>query len=142
MAVDSKASTVWRGGLATGAGTVSAASGSFDLELTWAHRAESRASGTSPEELIAAAHAGCFAMALSNALGQAGHEPERLTTSSTVTFQPGQGITAIHLVVAGAVPGVTADEFGDIAEGAKTGCPVSQALAGVPQITLEATLES
>jgi osmotically inducible protein OsmC len=142
MAVDSKATTVWNDGLAHGAGTVSAASGSFELELTWAHRAESRAAGTSPEELIAAAHAGCFAMALSHALGQSGHEPQRLTTSATVGFQPGEGITAIHLSVVGLVPGLSSDEFGRVAEEAKGACPVSQALTGVPQLTLEATLES
>lgn len=142
MAVDSHATTVWRGPLPTGSGTTKAASGAFELPLTWKARAESRESGTSPEELIAAAHASCFAMALSFGLGNAGHPPEQLTTSSTVTFQPGQGITKIHLTVAGKVPGLDEAAFKAAAAEAKAGCPVSQALAGVPEITLDATFES
>ena len=143
MAVDSNASATWQGELASGAGTVRVASGAFpEQTLTWRARAESRESGTSPEELIAAAHAGCFAMALSFGLGQAGHAPERLDTSARVTFQPGSGITAIHLTVRGRVPGLTPEAFAQAAEGAKANCPVSKALAGVPEITLDAALES
>jgi osmotically inducible protein OsmC len=143
MAVDSNASATWLGELASGAGTVRVASGAFpEQTLTWRARAESRESGTSPEELIAAAHAGCFAMALSFGLGQAGHAPERLDTSARVTFQPGSGITAIHLTVRGRVPGLTAEAFVQAADGAKANCPVSKALAGVPEITLDAALES
>jgi lipoyl-dependent peroxiredoxin len=142
MAVDSNASATWQGELASGAGTVRVASGAFpEQTLTWRARAESRESGTSPEELIAAAHAGCFAMALSFGLGQAGHAPERLDTSARVTFQPGSGITAIHLTVRGRVPGLTPEAFVQAAEGAKANCPVSKALAGVPEITLDAALE-
>jgi lipoyl-dependent peroxiredoxin len=142
MAVDSNASATWQGELASGAGTVRVASGAFpEQTLTWRARAESRESGTSPEELIAAAHAGCFAMALSFGLGQAGHAPERLDTSARVTFQPGPGITAIHLTVRGRVPGLTPEAFVQAAEGAKANCPVSKALAGVPEITLDAALE-
>jgi lipoyl-dependent peroxiredoxin len=141
MAVDSKAQAVWLGSLAEGSGTVSVASGAFpEQKVTWRARAEDRSHGTSPEELIAAAHASCFAMALSHALGQAGHAPERLETSAAVTFQPGDGITAIHLTVRGRVPGIDELAFREAAEGAKAGCPVSKALAGVPAITLEATL--
>jgi osmotically inducible protein OsmC len=140
MAVDSSAEATWKGDLATGSGTVRPASGAFgELVLTWRARADSRESGTSPEELIAAAHAGCFAMALSFGLGNAGHPPERLDTSARVTFQGGQGITGIHLTVRGAVPGMDAAAFGEAADAAKAGCPVSKALAGVP-ITLEASL--
>jgi osmotically inducible protein OsmC len=138
MAVESSASATWEGDLARGAGRVRAGSGAFpEQALTWHARAEDRASGTSPEELIAAAHAGCFAMALSFGLGQAGHPPERLDTSARVTFQPGQGITAIHLTVRGSVPGLDAEGFRQAAEGAKANCPVSKALAGVPEITLD-----
>src|SRR5215475_1597910 len=102
VAVESSASATWSGDLMGGSGSVQVASGAFpEQALTWRARAESRESGTSPEELIAAAHAGCFAMALSFGLSQAGHPPERLDTSAKVTFQPGPGITAIHLTVRG-----------------------------------------
>jgi osmotically inducible protein OsmC len=142
MAVESSASATWQGDLPSGAGTVRVASGAFpEQTLTWRARAESRESGTSPEELIAAAHAGCFAMALSFGLGQAGHPPERLDTSARVAFQAGQGITGIHLTVRGRVPGLDAAGFAEAAEAAKAGCPVSKALAGVPSITLDAALE-
>ena len=137
MAVESSASATWRGDLMGGSGSVRVASDSFpEQALTWRARAESRERGTSPEELIAAAHAGCFAMALSFALGQAGHAPEQLDTSARVTFQAGEGITGIVLTVSGRVPGLDAGGFRQFAEGAKANCPVSKALAGVP-ITLE-----
>jgi osmotically inducible protein OsmC len=90
--------------------------------------------------LIAAAHAACFSMALSNGLAQAGHAPEQLDTSATVTFQPGEGITKIALTVDGRVPGMSAEDFQAAAEDAKQNCPVSKALASVPSITLEASL--
>ncbi len=140
MAVESKADATWRGDLMGGSGTVRVASGAFaEQALTWRARAESREAGTSPEELIAAAHAGCFAMALSFGLAQAGHAPERLDTSARVGFQPGDGITGIHLTVEGRVPGLDEEGFRQAAEAAKAGCPVSKALAAVP-ITLEASL--
>lgn len=140
MAVESKADATWRGDLMGGSGTVRVASGAFaEQALTWRARAESREDGTSPEELIAAAHAGCFAMALSFGLAQAGHAPERLDTSARVGFQPGDGITGIHLTVQGRVPGLDEEGFRQAAEAAKAGCPVSKALAAVP-ITLEASL--
>jgi len=140
MAVESKADATWRGDLMGGSGTVRVASGAFaEQALTWRARAESREAGTSPEELIAAAHAGCFAMALSFGLAQAGHAPERLDTSARVGFQPGDGITGIHLTVQGRVPGLDEEGFQQAAEAAKAGCPVSKALAAVP-ITLEASL--
>ena len=142
MAVESKAEATWRGDLMGGSGTVRVASGAFpEQALTWRARAESREAGTSPEELIAAAHAGCFAMALSFGLAQAGHAPERLDTSARVGFQPGDGITGIHLTVQGRVPGLDEAGFRQAAEAAKSGCPVSKALAAVP-ITLEASLAS
>ena len=111
--------------------------GTFDV--TWPSRAEEPNGRTSPEELIAAAHSACFSMALSHALAQAGNPPERLETSADVTFQPGEGITGIHLTVQGTVPGLSADEFAAAADKAKSGCPVSKALAGTT-ITLDASL--
>jgi len=140
MAVSSSANATWEGDLARGHGTVHPASGAFsDLALTWRQRAETRESGTSPEELIAAAHASCFAMALSYGLGNAGTPPARLDTSAQVTFQAGEGITGIHLTVRGVVPGLDADGFRQAAEAAKAGCPVSKALSAVP-ISLDAAL--
>jgi lipoyl-dependent peroxiredoxin len=141
MSVERKAEVVWEGGLTHGSGTVvSNTSGALpQLPVSWASRAEAPNGKTSPEELIAAAHAACFAMALSYELGNAGHEPERLETSSTVTFQPGEGIKSSVLTVRAVVPGIDADEFAQIAAGAKAGCPVSQALAGI-EITLDAQL--
>jgi lipoyl-dependent peroxiredoxin len=141
MAVESSASATWNGDLMGGQGLVRPASGAFaELPLTWRQRAESRESGTSPEELIAAAHAGCFAMALSFGLANAGHPPERLETSARVGFQAGEGITGIRLSVRGRVPGMDRAAFQEAAEAAKDTCPVSKALAGVP-ISLEAALE-
>jgi osmotically inducible protein OsmC len=108
--------------------------------VTWASRAEDSDGRTSPEELVAAAHAACFSMALSHALAQAGFPAERLETSATVTFVPGTGITKSALAVRGVVPGMDDATFVEKAEGAKAGCPVSKALAGVPEITLDAAL--
>ena len=141
MAVESSASATWNGDLQAGRGSVRPASGAFaELPLTWRQRAESRESGTSPEELIAAAHAGCFSMALSFGLANGGHPPERLETNARVGFQAGEGITGIQLSVRGRVPGIGAAAFKEAAEAAKATCPVSKALAGVP-ISLEAALE-
>jgi lipoyl-dependent peroxiredoxin len=140
MATTRSATTVWNGSLMEGAGRVeldSSELGGFDV--TWASRAEDPAGRTSPEELIGAAHSACFSMALSNALSKAGNPPQRLETSAEVTFQPGEGITGIHLTVRGDVPGLTPDAFTDAAEGAKRDCPVSKALTGTT-ITLSATL--
>jgi osmotically inducible protein OsmC len=123
-----------------GAGKVTMESsgvGAFDV--TWASRAEDPNGRTSPEELIAAAHSSCFNMALSGALAKAGNPPTSLDTTAEVTFQPGTGITGIVLKVVGDVPGLTVEQFQEAAEGAKKGCPVSQALAAVP-ISLEARL--
>lgn len=140
MAVESRADATWAGDLMHGQGSVRPASGAFgEVELTWKQRAETRESGTSPEELIAAAHAACFAMALSHGLAGAGTPAEKLETSAQVTFQAGEGITGIHLRVRGTVPGVDEAGFRSAAEGAKANCPVSKALAAVP-ITLDAAL--
>jgi lipoyl-dependent peroxiredoxin len=144
MATDRKAQVTWKGDLMSGGGRIdSVTSGAIGgLDVSWPARAEEAGGKTSPEELIAAAHATCFSMALSNGLGQAGHAPERLDTSATVTFQPGEGITKIALEVAGRVPGMDEASFQQAAEQAKENCPVSKALAAVPQMTLNATLES
>jgi lipoyl-dependent peroxiredoxin len=136
MAAVSKAESTWQGGLADGHGRIHVASGAFgDFEVTWAARAAHTAGTTSPEELLAAAHAACYSMALSNGLGQAGHKPEELKVSAEVTFVPGEGITGIVLAVRGRVPGVDAEAFRAAAESAKENCPVSKALAGT-KITL------
>jgi lipoyl-dependent peroxiredoxin len=142
---DRTASVTWNGDLMSGSGTIDeVGSGAFGpLDVTWASRAEDASGGrTSPEELIAAAHASCFSMALSGGLAKAGTPPERLRTSATVTFVPGTGITKSALTVRGVVPGLDADGFREAAEAAKEGCPVSKALAGVPEISLDAQLES
>jgi lipoyl-dependent peroxiredoxin len=144
MATDRRAEVIWNGSLMEGSGTiVSTTSGKIgEQPVSWVNRAEDAPSATSPEELIAAAHASCFSMALSHALAQAGNAPEQLDTSATVTFQPGEGITRIALTVEGRVPGLAADAFAAAAEGAKQNCPVSKALAAVPEISLEARLAS
>ena len=144
MATERRAEVTWRGSLMDGAGTIDRVdSGAFGpLDVTWASRAEEPEGRTSPEELIAAAHAACFSMALSHALAGGGTPPEQLSTSATVTFVPGTGITRIALTVEARVPGIDEAGFAEAAEGARTGCPVSKALAGVPEITVQARLES
>ncbi len=143
MAAERRASVTWDGDLASGSGTIDeVGSGAIGpLDVSWAARSEESSGGkTSPEELIAAAHASCFSMALAGGLARAGTPPERLQTSATVTFVPGTGITRIALSVRGSVPGLDADAFREAAETAKAGCPVSKALTGVPEIVLDAEL--
>jgi osmotically inducible protein OsmC len=144
MATDRKAEVTWNGDLMSGKGRIdSVTSGALGgLDVSWPARSEEPGGKTSPEELIAAAHATCFSMALSHGLAQAGNAPEELKTSATVTFQPGEGITKIALDVAGRVPGLDDDAFQQAAQQAKENCPVSQALASVPDISLAARLES
>ena len=140
MATTRTATTTWHGSLTEGAGRVELdSSGLGGFDVTWASRANDPDARTSPEELIGAAHSSCFSMALSSALAKAETPPDTLETRADVTFQPGEGITGIHLTVRGSVPGITADDFVAAAESAKSGCPVSQALAGTT-ITLTATL--
>ncbi|HEV3404693.1 MAG TPA: OsmC family protein [Gaiellaceae bacterium] len=137
---DRTARVSWEGSLLEGSGTIEqVGSGAFGpLPVSWAARSEAASGGkTSPEELIAAAHAACFSMALSSGLAQAGTPPERLETSATVTFVPGTGITKIALTVDGRVPGLDDEGFRQAAETAKENCPVSKALAGVGEITLD-----
>jgi osmotically inducible protein OsmC len=142
MATDRNAKVTWTGSLMEGSGRIEGVgSGAFGpLDVTWASRAEEPAGRTSPEELIAAAWASCFSMALSHALAGAGTPPERLETSVTVTFQPGEGILKGAIEVVGTVPGVDRDTFVEQAEGARVNCPVSKALTGVPEVTVAATL--
>ena len=139
---DRTAHVTWSGSLMDGGGTITrVGSGAFGpLDVTWASRAEDSDGRTSPEELIAAAHAACFSMALSHGLAQGGTPPERLDVDATVTFVPGTGITKIELAVDATVPGIDAEAFQTAAEGAKANCPVSTALASVPEITLRASL--
>jgi len=144
MATDRKAEVTWQGDLMSGNGRIdSVTSGAFGgLDVSWPARSEEPEGKTSPEELIAAAHATCFSMALSHGLAEAGHPAEELKTSATVTFQPGEGIKKIALDVAGRVPGIDDGAFQQAADGAKQNCPVSKALTGVPEISLTARLES
>ena len=142
MATDRRAEATWSGDLLSGKGTItSVGSGVLGpLEVTWASRAEEPQGRTSPEELIAAAHAACYAMALSHGLAGDGTPPERLDTSATVTFVPGTGITKSALTVVGTVPGIDEATFKAAAEKAKVGCPVSGALSGNVELTVDARL--
>src|SRR5438132_11262439 len=140
MATTRRATTHWEGSLIEGSGRVTLNSlGAGTYDVTWASRAEDPNGRTSPEELIAAAHSSCFSMALSNGLTKGGNPPEALDTTADVTFQPGEGITGVHITVTGRVPGLTAAAFQQAAEDAKANCPVSKALTGTT-ITLDATL--
>ena len=142
MAAISKAEASWQGDLTSGGGTVRPDSGAFtSLPITWASRAERTKGTTSPEELIAAAHAACYSMAFSNGLAKAGHKPERLSTTVEVEFVPGTGITSSTITVSGRVPGIDKEEFQKLAGEAKAGCPVSKALHGNVELRLHATLE-
>jgi lipoyl-dependent peroxiredoxin len=133
MATTRSAAGEWHGSLTEGSGKVTlASSGLGTFDVTWASRAEEPDGRTSPEELIAAAHAACFSMSLSSGLTKAGHPPTTLNTHAEVDFQPGEGITGIRLRVSGDVPGLDAGGFREAAEAAKVGCPVSKALAAVP----------
>ncbi len=137
------ASAVWQGSLKDGKGTMKLGSGAYEGAYSFGTRFE-EAPGTNPEELIGAAHAGCFSMALSAGLGRAGFTPTRISTSAKVTLEKvgeGFGITKIHLTTEAEVPDIDAATFREHAEGAKANCPVSKALQGV-QITLDASLAS
>jgi osmotically inducible protein OsmC len=142
MATDRTAHVTWTGSLMDGSGTIdNVGSGAFGpLDVTWVSRADTPDGRTSPEELIAAAWASCYSMALSHALAGAGTPPERLETSVTVTFQPGEGITKGAIIVVGGVSGIDEAGFVEHAEGAKVNCPVSKALTGIPEVTLDASL--
>ncbi|GAA2695171.1 OsmC family protein [Streptomyces aculeolatus] len=141
MATTRTAKTHWEGNLLEGKGTVALESskiGTYDV--SWPARSAEPGGKTSPEELIAAAHSACYSMAFSHGLAGKGHTVESLDTSADVTFQPGEGITGIVLTVRATVPGLSEEDFQAAAEDAKKNCPVSQALAGVKNITLDAKL--
>jgi len=145
MATERSAQVTWQGDLMSGSGEIhEAPSGAFGpLQVSWAARAEDdHGSKSSPEELIAAAHAACFAMALSSGLAKDGHPPDRLEIAATVTFVPGTGITKSALTVIGSVPGIDEAAFEQAAQAAKEGCPVSSALKGNVELTLDARLHN
>jgi len=137
-------SAEWRGGLQSGSGTVRVGDGIFEGEYSANSRfGEGDSPQTNPEQLIAAAHAACFSMALSNILGTAGHTPNSVRTDARVTLRfinDAPTITRIDLYTTGMVPGLDEAQFQTLAEEAKSGCPVSRALAGVSEITVTATL--
>lgn len=140
MALTSEASTLWTGDLMHGSGVVTLdSSSSGEFPVNWRARAEGAANTTNPEELLAAAHASCFSMALANILATAGHTPTQIQTTAAVTFVPGTGVTGSHLLVSASVPGVAETEFEAFAQEAKATCPISQALTGIA-ITIEAEL--
>jgi lipoyl-dependent peroxiredoxin len=142
MASESSATTVWEGDLAKGRGKTSVASGALpEVEVTWQARTERTPGTTSPEELLAAAHASCYCMALSHELAEAGNAPERLEATATVAFVPGEGVKSSHIVVQGQVPGIDQAGFEEAARAAGEGCPISGALKGNVDISVEATLE-
>ncbi|MGB8359887.1 MAG: OsmC family peroxiredoxin [Acidimicrobiia bacterium] len=141
MALKSIGRTHWEGDLFNGSGVTSLDSGATGpLPVTWKARSEEHGSVTSPEELIAAAHASCYSMAFSNALAKNETPPTSLDVQATATFVPGEGITLMELEVVGNVDGIEEAEFLELASVAKDGCPVSQALAGNVEITLSARL--
>jgi len=146
MAAIRTATVTWGGTLADGEGTVSAgSSGTFaDLPLSWGSRTEEHDGRTSPEELLAAAHASCFAMALSGALGRAGTPPDHVHVSATVTFDKvgdAWTVTRSELDVVGTVPGISSADFDAVAEQTKDNCPISRAIVGNVEMAVSATLE-
>jgi lipoyl-dependent peroxiredoxin len=144
MHAESSATTSWEGTIAHGSGQTTLASGAAGpLEVSWAKRADRAGNNTSPEELIAAAHTSCYAMAFSSELAEAGATPEHLDISATVSFDIVDGaptITKVALTVRGSASGIDADGFARVAAVAKDGCPVSRALKGNVEITLDAAL--
>jgi lipoyl-dependent peroxiredoxin len=145
MAAQRTAQAVWEGDLFHGHGTVQSTSGAFGaLPVSWSARTEASGGKTSPEELLAAAHAACFSMALSNGLAKAQHPAQKLTVRATATFdRVGEGfkVTTSEIEVAGKVPGMSAAEFEAAAKAAGAGCPISGALKGNVEIRVRATLE-
>jgi osmotically inducible protein OsmC len=142
MAAKRTARAIWNGSLLEGSGTATmVSSGVFgEFPVTWASRAEDPEGRTSPEELLAAAHAICYAMALSHHLSGKGTPPERLEVAATYTFVPGAGITTVDLDVAGSVSGLSADEFASEAAAGELACPVSNAVRGNVEINLSSSV--
>lgn len=142
---EKSATTVWQGDLAKGSGTFDTASGTITGQsVSWASRTGDANGKTSPEELLAAAHSSCFSMALSHELSSAGSAPERLEVTATVAFTPKQGggfqVSSSKLKVTGSVPGIDEAKFKEAAQSASQNCPVSQAIKGNVEISVDATL--
>jgi len=143
MAATSRAKTIWEGDLAHGSGTTTPDSGAFDaVDVSWASRTERAAGKTSPEELLAAAHAACYCMGLAHELAEAGTPPERLEAEAAVDFVPGEGVKSSRITVHARVPNTDDDAFQSAAQAAGEGCPISGALKGNVDISVDATLES
>ncbi len=141
MALASTGRTHWEGDLFSGKGVASLDSGAApEMDVTWKARTEEHGGMTSPEELIAAAHSACFSMAFSNMLAKNETPPNSLDVTATTTFVPGEGITTTVLEVSGVVEGINEEKFLELAEAAKEGCPVSKALEGNVEISLNARL--
>lgn len=145
-AIQRSATTVWKGDLMSGAGTLNGASGALsDLGVTWASRTESSDGKTSPEELIASAHSSCYAMAFSNVLAGEGHAPESLQVTATVDLEPnpegGFKVTRSALEVVGQVPGLSEEQFAELAKTGEQGCPISNLIRGGAEITLNPSLK-
>ena len=141
MALKSTSRTHWDGDLFNGSGVTSLESGATEpMRVTWKARAEEHGGLTSPEELMASAHASCYSMAFANTLAKNETPPSSLDVVATATFVPGEGITLMELSVEGHVEDISEEQFLDLAETAKNGCPVSMALAGNVPIELTASL--
>jgi osmotically inducible protein OsmC len=141
MASESTATTTWEGSLEKGRGEASTASGTIsNVEVSWPARVSRTKDTTSPEELLAASHAACYCMGLTHELGETGHTPDRLEATVRVTFVPGEGVKSSHIEVSGRVEGLDADGFQQAAQAAAKNCPISGALKGNVEITVEASL--
>lgn len=147
MEATRRAVAVWHGDLVSGTGVVSSATSEHfkNLPVSWASRTEDPAGRTSPEELLAAAHAACFCMALSADLARAGHRAEKLEATAEVTFEKGEGgwsVARSQITVRGRVPGISEADFREAAGGARDGCPISRALKGNVELSVDASLEA
>ena len=143
MASESRATTTWEGSLEKGRGETSTASGTLsNVEVSWPARVARTSDTTSPEELLAASHAACYCMGLAHELGGEGHTPDHLKATVSVTFAPGEGVKSSHIEVSGRVEGLDVDGFELAAQAAGQNCPISGALKGNVEITVEATLSS
>lgn len=142
MAAQSRATTNWVGSLTDGRGTTKVEGEALpEFEVTWQARVHRTEGTTSPEELLAAAHASCYCMALSNDLSEGGNEPEQLRATATVSFEAGVGVRSSAIEVVGRVPGIDQGAFEAAAKSARDNCPISGALKGNVEITVDATLE-
>jgi lipoyl-dependent peroxiredoxin len=142
MAAESRATTIWEGSLTEGRGTTKVEGEVIpEIEVTWQARINRTEGTTSPEELLAAAHASCFCMALANGLTEGGTEPEQLRATAAVTFVPGEGVKSSAIEVRGRVPGIDRSGFEQAASDAGENCPISGALRGNVEISVQAALE-